>query len=144
MGLSRAHHAIFWDFYGDGAITWGLVAHDGTRKPLHHAYRMLAQVLPRQQQSQRVPVTGARDGRLEDGTGAVLVTRLALGTVEAQVLMVNRGEAARTAAVVGGSGHVTPRSVTLFADPAVGPVAVTPTPEITLPPRSMAVLAIRL
>lgn len=45
MGLDRAHHTIFWDYFEDNAITWGLLDHEMNAKPLYRAYQLLAAVI---------------------------------------------------------------------------------------------------
>src|SRR5439155_15573064 len=41
-GLSRAHHAIFWEFIAPGLPNLGIVAHDFTPKPAYWAFALSA------------------------------------------------------------------------------------------------------
>jgi hypothetical protein len=134
LGLARAHHAIFYDYFP--GMTWGLVTNAGAPRPVYHAYALLAPVVA--DGAQRLSVRAFPDGALDAGSGAVLVS--ATGT-EVRVFLVNRGTAARTARVDLPSGAATPGSIRVFDDPARPPLDVAPTGAlVTIPPSAIALL----
>ncbi|HJZ84334.1 MAG TPA: hypothetical protein VKN99_04145 [Polyangia bacterium] len=136
-GLDRAHHTFFWDFYPAPLKTRGLVDHDGQPRPIHRAYELLAGAIG-MRGTARLPVAGAADGRLEGGMGALLATRAVNGAV--QVLLVNRGPAARSARIDLRGRVASPRRVRTFDDPTQ-PVRVAAGSEVvTVPPRALVLI----
>ena len=130
-GLTHAHHAFFWDFYGPNSPGLGIINHDASPKPVYYAYTLLAQVIG--SGSARLASVGNRGGRLDGGMGAVLASRDAVGKV--RVLLINRGAVARTASV-----GATPTAVTVFDDPTRPPHTVPPSGIVTVPPRSIVLV----
>ena len=140
-GLTRAHHAIFWDFYGQGLPGLGIVNHDFSPKPVYYAYTMLAKVIA--SGSSRLAPAGNADGKLDGGMGAVLASKDACGRV--RVLLVNRNAAARTARIDLPTGAATPTSVRAIADPKKPPAAVAlhHGTVIAVPARSIVLVKLR-
>jgi hypothetical protein len=124
-GLDHAHHAIFWDFYS--IIPFGLLDHQVKPKPAYHAYTMLARLMG----GDRLVVAGHEDGRFDGGMGAVLASR---GNGMARVLVVNRGNAAKTVSAG------LPATVTVLDDPMNPPHTLAPAPIVTVPPRSIVLI----
>jgi len=116
-GLDRAHHAILWDFY-PSLIQLGMVAYDGTPKPAHHAYALLARVITGD--SRILYPAEAPDGRL-GADGSVLASVAADGGVRA--LVVNRGSTPRRVALGFGTQGAALSELWILDDPATGPVA---------------------
>ncbi|HVT05415.1 MAG TPA: hypothetical protein VHL58_18800 [Thermoanaerobaculia bacterium] len=135
-GLTRAHHAIFWDFYGPGFPGLAILNHDFSPKPAYYAYTLLAQVIGNG--SSRLAPAGNADGKLDGGMGAVLASKDAGGTV--RVLLVNRNATARTARIDLPTGSATPSSVRAFSDPKQQPSAVAPSTVIQVPARSIVLV----
>ena len=140
-GLTHTHHAIFWDFYGQGVPGLGILNHDFSPKPAYYAYTLLAQVIG--SGSSRLAPAGNAGGTLDGGMGAVLASKDAGGTV--RVLLVNRNAAARTARIDLPTGPATPRSVRAFADPKLPPAAVARHHRtvIAVPARSIVLIKLR-
>jgi hypothetical protein len=131
-GLDRAHHAILWDFY-PSLIQLGMVAHDGTPKPTHHAYALLSRVITGD--SHLLHPAQAPDGRL--GTdGSVLAARAGDGSV--RVLVANRGAGVRRVALGVGTEVPALSELWIFDDPATGPVAQGPSAPFDVPPGAIA------
>jgi hypothetical protein len=133
-GLSHAHHTLFWAYYP--GLPFGLLDGNLGKMPLFYAYALLAPVAA--PGASRLPPAGHEDGSFDAGQGAVLAARDAAGTV--RVLLVNRQATARTVAVTLAAQPAAPSAVTLFDDPAQPPRAVAPSPTVTVPPRSLALL----
>ena len=138
-GLTHAHHAIFWDFYGQGVPGLGILNHDFSPKPAYYAYTLLAKVIV--SGSSRLAPTGNADGKLDGGMGAVLASKDASGKV--RILLVNRNAVARTARIDLPTGAATPTSVRAFADPKNPPVDVAPSTVIAVPARSIVLVELR-
>ena len=132
-GLTRAHHAIFWDFYAPGLPGLAILNHDFSPKPAYYAYTLLAKVIGTG--SSRLAPTGSADGKLDSGMGAVLASKDAGGKVH--VLLVNRGATARTARIDLPTGAATPASVLAFSDPKNPPAVVAVSTVIAVPARSI-------
>lgn len=135
-GIRHAHHAIFWNFLGQGLPPLGIIDHDGSPLPAYHAYVMLAQLIG--SGSSRLSPIGHSDGRLDGGAGAVLASKDAAGKV--RVLFINRGAVARTARVDLPSGAATPTKVRALVDPKQPPADVAPSTAIVLPARSIVLV----
>jgi hypothetical protein len=134
FGITRAHHSLFFEFFPD--VPFALLDQDANPMPLYHAYALLHAAIGGG--ATRLVVAGAPTGALADGDGAVLVVRGADGIVRA--LVVNRGATARSVALELAGARVTPTRVRVFDDPAVGPREISPTSEVTLPARSIALV----
>jgi len=135
-GLSRAHHAIFWDFLAPGAPTIGILDHDFTPKPAYYAFALLAQVIGGG--ASRLAPAANPDGKLDGGMGAALASVDAGGKV--RVLLVNRSSTARTARVDLPAGAAAPSRVRAFADPKSAPADVAPSTVIAVPARSLVLI----
>jgi hypothetical protein len=136
LGLTRAHHAIFWDFYAQDVPDLGIINHDMTPKPAYYAFSLLAKVIG--ENGSRLAPIGAENGRFDAGMGAVLASKDGAGKV--RVLIVNRNTSARTARIELPTGTATPAKVTTFDDPHAAPADVTPTPAIDVPARSIVMV----
>jgi hypothetical protein len=137
-GLSRAHHAIFWDFLAQGVPTLGIVDHDFTPKPAYWAFVLLAQVIG--SGGSRLAPAANPDGKLDGGMGAVLASKDAGGKV--RVLLINRNPTARTARIALAAGNATPSRVRAFADPKGPPADVAPSAVIAVPARSLVLVVL--
>jgi hypothetical protein len=158
VGLDRAHRTFFYDFFP--GFTFGLVAPDQRPRPVYFAYRLLGELI-RLGSDRLVPSIRTESGlerKLDDGRlgehgedGAVLVARDGDGV---RVLLVNRSQRVRTAAVMIRSGRAGrsaawPRSATgLYAPaneaPAVPFMQAYPWrggPLVVLPPQTIVLLA---
>ena len=132
LGLEQAYQAIFYDFYA--GIPFGLVDHEGRPKALYQAYVLLAQAIAGG--GDRLGVVEHADGRLDDGQGAVLVTRDSSGKVRA--LFVNREVTSKTASVAfGNDAAKAPTQLTRFDDPKAAPHVDAPSATFVLPARSI-------
>jgi len=133
LGLTRAHHALFWDFYGPDVPDLGIINHDFSPKPAFYAFVLLAQVIGADRE--RLAPIGAEDGKLDDGMGAVLASKDASGKV--RVLLVNRNTAPRTARIVLPAGAATPTHVSTFDESTTEPSDTAAAEVIDIPPRSI-------
>jgi len=133
VGLSRAHHALFYDYVAPGSPGLGIVDHDFTPKPAYYAFALFAQLIGTG--ATRLP-TG--DGTLDAGMGAVIAAKDGTGTL--RVLFVNRNTSARTARIDLPSGPALPARVQAFADPHAAPGDVTPQVIVTVPARSIVLV----
>ena len=137
IGLDRAHNTFFYDFYPVIAI--GLVDNAGNPRRLYRAYELMAKLVPGT--TQRIPVDGFDDGRLDAGLGAVLAAQdPQSGTV--RTLLVNRNSDARTVRITVNGSAAIPAELYVFdasTDPRDDLVPVDmPGDLIELPPRSVA------
>lgn len=138
LGLDRAHHAIFYDFYGPNIIKFGLLDTAGNPKPLFHAYALLHKLIG--QGNKLLSLDGPVEGKLENGMGAVLATEDPSGKV--QVLIINRTKESRNLEFKVGGSMKQPSEILLFADPSRAPQTQTPASSFTLPPQSMALITL--
>lgn len=137
-GVTRAHHALFWDFYAQDVPDLGFVNHDFTPLPAYFAFTLAAPVVGTGG-STRLDAAGVSGGELDSGRGAVFASKDAGGAV--RVLLVNRNGAPRTVRVDLPGGPARPSSVTVLADPSKPPASAPPSTVVSLPPRSLALLA---
>ncbi len=138
LGLDRAHHAIFYDFYGPNIIKFGLLDTTGKPKPLFHAFALLHKLIGKG--NKLLSLEGPVEGKLENGMGAVLATIDPAGKI--QVLVINRTKESRNLEFkVDGLGKQ-PSEILVFADPSKAPQPQTPGSSLTLPPLSMILLAL--
>jgi hypothetical protein len=131
-GLTRAHRAILWDFYPDGAVTLGLADHAGAPRPLQRAYALLARMI-----GAETTLASARVLSFP-GDGSALFTRD--GTGKLRALFVNRGPKKRKAKLEIDGEKRLPSAVLVFDDPAAGSVSVEPRKTIKLPARSLVLV----
>lgn len=136
LGLDRAHHSIFWDFYSQNRIRFGLLDYDVKEKPLYYAYELLHEVIGPGRDI--VSVGGASEGKIEAGMGVVLATKDAQGTI--RLLLINRDTKAHIFALKVDGKESTPAEVKLFATPGQAPQPLANTSSLTLPPSSIAVV----
>ncbi len=136
LALEHAHQSIFYDFYAP--LPFGLVANDGTPRPLYHAYELLQRAFA--PGASRLAVDGAANGLFAGSDGAVLATRGSDG--KRRVLVINRANAPRLVRVDAGGQPVAPTGVTLFDDPAEAPHDVAPSALVTVPAQSLALIVL--
>lgn len=134
LGIQRAHHSIFWDFYSQNRIRFGLLDHAGQPKALWYAYQLLHETIG----SGRVllALQGVLNGKLEEGLGATLVTQDEQGMV--RILLVHRGSQPRVVEFQWAGKPIQPKSILLFDQPQVAPRSIPVSSSLTLPPRSIA------
>lgn len=137
-GLSHAHQALFWD--NSGILPYGLLDHDVKPRPIYWAYALLSRVVGGflYAGARRLVPAGLESGELDGGMGAVIASRDAFG--KTRVLLTNRGATARSARVDVGGATRTPSLVLSMTAPRLAPVAVTPTPSVVVPPRSIVLV----
>ena len=131
-GVTHAHHALFWDFYDVADYPYAFIHHDFTPKPAYYVFPLFARLI-RGPGAARLEAAGAVDGKLEGGVGAALAAKGGDGVV--RVLLVNRGDEARTATV-----GAAPSAVIVFDDPHRPPRAVVSGDVVTIPPRSIVLV----
>ncbi len=131
-GLDRAHHTIFYDYWGDSAVQWGLVSHDVRPKPLFHAYALLHRLIG-EGATPWVPVDHP-SGRLDDG-GAVVVAEGEDGVTRA--LVVNRSSDPRTVGFSIDGRRIRPTALTVYDDPTGAPHDALPGEVVLLPGPSL-------
>lgn len=136
LGLSRTHHALFYDFAP--GIPYTLLAEDGAPKPLYYAYQLLHEAIGAG--GDRLAVAGAPEGALEGGAGAVLASRP--DGQAPRLLVVNRGGEPRGIRPDLGSGPVVPSRVLVFDDPSRPPREVPPALPVVVPGRSIALVVL--
>ena len=135
LGLDRAHHSLFYDFYE--GLPFGLINHSGRPTPLFHAYTLLARAMGGG--AARVPLGAPSDGRLGGGEGAILAARDVAGKL--RVLVVNRGVVARTLRIDLGSAGANATGLLVLDDPAAEPRAVRVSgPLLDVPARAVMVV----
>jgi hypothetical protein len=133
LGLGRANHTFFWDYFA--GLRWGLVDHDIKPTPLFHAYELLAALIG--SGADRLVIASASDGALGGSQGAVIAARDGVAT---RVLLVNRDLAAHTTRVDVNGQSSTPKRVRLFDDPASAVREIPPSMVIAVPARAIALV----
>lgn len=133
QGLDRAHHSIFWDFYSQGRIRFGLLDYDVQPKPLYHAYALLYEWIGAGRDI--VSIEGTTEGQLEGGLGVALATKDAQG--KTRLLLINRDTKEHTFVLKVDDKEVIPTEVNLFDKPATPPQIVANSAILTLPPKSI-------
>jgi len=128
-GLSRAHHAIFWDYFGAGLPGLGILNYDFSAKPVFWAFALFAEIVG----GTRLAPVAYPDGQLDGGMGAVIAAKDGAGKV--RVLFVNRNASSRTASV-----GAMPATVKVLDDPSSAPHAVAPSNVIVIPARSIVLV----
>lgn len=136
LGLDRAHHAIFYDFYKP--IKFGLLDNSGNPKPLFYAYKLLNQVIGKG--NNLIQLEGMDEGKLEQGTGAVLATQDTVGQI--QIMVINRNKKAREFDIQGDLSNKKVMKIITFDNPQQEPRTVQPTSTIILPPLSITVVTL--
>jgi hypothetical protein len=136
LGLEHAHHSLFYAFVP--GLPYATVAADGSPLPMYHAYALLHELIG--SGADRLAITGATDGALDAGMGAVVASRAASGPI--RVFVVNRGTTARTARVDVRGRTAVPSHVELYDDPAGVPHEVAPAAVISVPPRALALITL--
>lgn len=136
LGLDRAYHTFFYDYFA--GLPWGLVDNALAQTPLFHAYELLSGLIG--DGGDRLLVAGSPDGALGGTDGAVMAVRDSKGAT--RVLLVNRGAAPKTLRVDLGGAPATPARVRVFDDPTRAVRDVAPSPVVTLPPTSITLVTL--
>lgn len=135
-GITRTHHSILFDFAPPIEVAFAPLGADGTPKPLYRAYELLHALVG--DGGERLPVSGATDGALSGGKGAVLVLKPASGGLRA--LLVNRDSVAHRARLEAGGAVVTPSRVRVFDAPAQPPRDAAVGRVVEVPARSIVLV----
>ena len=134
LGLDRAHHTIFYDYWGNDVVKWGLLKHGTLEpRPLFHAYELLNDLIG--DGATMLTPGGYEDHRIDGDVGAVLAGRGDDGAT--RVLLINRSPETRTARIDAGGRALKPRELKVFDDPTAPIRAGDRSRAFEVPPRSL-------